>query len=255
MRRVAMLVCVSLLLALSACAWTRRENRPLWTAYEENLVPESSLAFAVTLPATVPLGVLAILADTLIAHPLQVVDDALDDSADLWRGIDFEKSYYTQAGFVPLRAVATPVWLLGSFLGRSMFDIRSPQEADADRTQREERAHREILVWLQRIAAGDAERFTDTAPKQFDAELLHAFDNAQIHGTALGRLRLYEAAAASFAQAVDWATALADGSAVVRFRVLQILPDGVVLPPVLWQRLLADPDEAVRVLAARMAKR
>ena len=84
--------CLPLVLALSACAWTRRENRPVWTAFETNLVPESPAGFAVALPVTVPLGLLAILTDTLVAHPIQVVDEAWDDSADLWRNTSRARS-------------------------------------------------------------------------------------------------------------------------------------------------------------------
>ena len=61
---------------LPACAWARRENRPVWNAFEEHLVPQSQGAFLATLPLTVPVGLLSIAADTLVAHPLQVVDDA-----------------------------------------------------------------------------------------------------------------------------------------------------------------------------------
>ena len=84
-----------------------------------------------------------------------------------------------------------------------------------------------------------------------DAELQAAITAALAHGTALGRLRVYEQAATSWAGAVDWNVALADGSAVVRFRILQILPEDFEVAATSWPRLLEDPDEAVRALAAR----
>ncbi|HEX5052233.1 MAG TPA: hypothetical protein VFZ65_10705 [Planctomycetota bacterium] len=242
---------VVLLASLSGCAWARRENRPVWTAFEEHLVPESPAGFAIALPLTVPLGLLAIVTDTFVAHPLQVVDDAWRDSADLWRGFDFEKAYYTGAGTMPLRAVATPVVFVGSFLGRSCFDVRDTEDVERDRLAELAKARADTLAWLQRIAGGEDARLAGRPPSSFDAELQAALALAIGRGSALGRLRVYERAATSFAGAVDWQLALGDPSAVVRYRVLQILPGGADVPDATWQRLREDPDEAVRALAAR----
>jgi hypothetical protein len=243
------------LLLLAACAWTRRENRPVWSAFEANLVPESPALFTATLPATVVLGTGAILVDTLVAHPLQVVDEAWDDSAGLWRNLDLEQAYYTEAAFMPFRAVATPIVFVGSFLGRSMFDFRAREEVDAERAPRAASEHRATKRWLEDIAAGFDGRLSTAAPEDFDAELRGLLAAALEKGTALGRRRVYETAASSFADLVDWHAALQDPSAVVRFRVLEVLPRDVPLTPELQERLRADPDEAVRLLAARVARR
>ena len=86
---------LALLLGLTSCAFANPANRPVWNAFEDNLVPESDGAFWATLPLTVPVGVVAILVDTFIAHPLQVVDDAWDDTVSLWTELPFDEEYYT----------------------------------------------------------------------------------------------------------------------------------------------------------------
>ena len=47
---------------LAGCAFTRRENRPVWNVFEQNLVPEDKGWFVAALPLTVPGGIVAILA-------------------------------------------------------------------------------------------------------------------------------------------------------------------------------------------------
>ncbi len=252
--RVSCLLCLPL---LGGCAWTLRENRPVWNVFEQNLVPESPTGFAVALPLTVPLGLVSILADTFVAHPLQVVDDAYDDSADLWRDIDLEHAYYTEAGVVPLRAVATPVWYVLSFLGRSMFAFESPAERDARQLARQERAQAQAtastLRWLRRIANGADEPLRGRPPAELDDELRAALQRAFASGTALGRIRLYTDCAdeSVLAAEVDWAAGLADPSAVVRYRVLQLIPAAVPVAAELLQRLRQDPDPVVRELATK----
>ena len=122
------------LLALStlgACAWSNPDNRPVWNAFEQRVVPAPGPSFYASLPATAPLGLGAILVDALVAHPLQVVDDAARDAADLWdpARLDFEQSYYTQLAGLPVRAAFTPVAFGGSWLGRCVFDL-PPHEPD-----------------------------------------------------------------------------------------------------------------------------
>jgi len=255
MRRLLRVLCLATLPLLGGCAWTLRENRPVWNTFEQHLVPASPAGFALALPVTVPLGLLSILVDTFVAHPLQVVDDAYHDSADLWRDIDLEHAYYTEAGVVPLRAVATPVWYLLSFLGRSMFAFESPAERDARRLERQQRHEAQAtaltLRWLRRIANGADEPLRGRPPAQLDDELRAALPRAFATATALGRIRLYDECAdeSVLATEVDWAAGLADPSAVVRYRVLQVIPGAVPVAEELLQRLRQDPDEAVRGLA------
>jgi hypothetical protein len=257
--RAALVPCLVL---LSGCAWARRENRPVWTFFEDNLVPGSDTAFVAALPATVPLGVVAILTDTFVAHPLQVVDDAAVDAADLWRGIDFEKAYYSEAGMLPVRAIGTPVWFVGSFLGRSLFDMEGPSEraaavSDERVRQREADRLRQVLAWLAKIEAGGEAAMRGGVPEHPDdadgAQIRAAVERALARGTALGRLRVFETAArhVAFGACVDWCRGLDDPSAVVRYKALLDLPPDCAVPDALADRLLADPDPVVRELAAR----
>ena len=78
------LVGALVVMAWPSCAWSNEDNRPVWNAFEENLVPNGGGVFVAALPVTVPLGIGAIAVDTIIAHPLQVVGDAYDDAAQLW---------------------------------------------------------------------------------------------------------------------------------------------------------------------------
>ena len=247
-----LLLCAALSV-LSSCAWTRRENRPVWNAFEANLVPDATVPFAAALPLTLPLGLGAILVDTFVAHPLQVVDDAADDTADLWRGLDFEHHYYTQSGLAPLRAVATPVWFLVSFLGRSCFDIRSGADREHDQQAMVVQARAQLQRWLAALAAGGHETWTGTPLPPLDEEQRVAVADTAARATALGRLQLYEQAARypALRDAIDWLQALRDPSAVVRFAVLQVLPKTVVVPDDLLAQLRQDGDEAVRLHAAR----
>lgn len=257
---------VLLLLPLVGCAWARRENRPVWTSFEDHLVPADGTAFYVALPLTVPAGLVAIVVDTLVAHPLQVVDDALDDTGDLWRGIDLEQAYYTQAGLLPVRAVATPLWFVGSFLGRSMFDVGG-DEAPGTRPEVSEKERAAIgkrvdatLRWLAAIADGSDRALAGSGPVGADEAqqqaLRAALGVALDRGTAIGRLRVFEACARVqvLRPLVDWCRGLADASAVVRWKALRDLPPHVVVPDGLADRLLADPDPAVRELAAGRAR-
>lgn len=237
------------------CAWADRDNRPVWNAFEANLVPEGTGAFVATLPLTVPLGLGAIVVDTLVAHPIQVMDDAWDDAAWLWRDgrPDFAGRYYSELAFLPFRAAITPVTFVCSFLGRSMFSF-SDREDEATRAaaqaEREAKAAAEVRAWLAALAAGDVRRFEGRRPR---SEESFAADFARALGTvnALARLELYRAAA-SYAWAepvLDLRLGLRDPDPVVRFHALEWLGRRAEVAPQLVERLRDDPVEAVRLRA------
>ncbi len=114
---------LALLVATTGCAWTNRDNRPVWNAMEEHLVPEGDVAFVAALPLTIPGGIVAFVLDTFIVHPAMVVDDAAADAGDLWEDIEWAEHYYTELASVPFRAAFTPLVFVVTFLGRSAFDI------------------------------------------------------------------------------------------------------------------------------------
>ena len=244
-----------LLCALMAgCAFTRRENRPVWNAFEQNLVPDDSGWFVAALPLTVPGGILAIVADTFVAHPIQVADDAWDDAAWLWRNgrPDFEERYYSEMAFLPVRAAITPVTFLGSFLGRSMFAFDTEADAAAERARFQAEARERFAAWLVSVQQGGAEPFYGAVP-ELDAELGQAALAARQQANALGRLQLYRLAIGSvrLRALVDPIDGLRDADPVVRWSVLQSLPNEFEVTAELQKRLRDDAVEAVRVLARK----
>ena len=245
---------------LPSCAWSNVDNRPVWNAFESNLVPESGGLFAATLPLTVPLGLASIVVDTIIAHPLQVVDDAYDDAAELWDSEDlkFDEAYYTEMGFLPIRVLVTPIAFAGSFLGRSVFDIRAPVAPKSDAERKAERQRREevrrqeqrktFLAWLQKNGkAGGA------APVSEWHESLEEPMREALAGDAGRRARLHTGMLrAGYAQVgnYDGELGLRDADAVVRYMSVRYWPLHKAKPSAeVVRALLQDPVESVRLLA------
>ncbi|MGC6487844.1 MAG: hypothetical protein ACON4Z_09390 [Planctomycetota bacterium] len=264
--RIAAGVALSL---LGACAWSNPDNRPVWTAFEQRVVPEPGPWFYVGLPVTAPLGVGAILADTLVAHPLQVLDDAARDAAELWdpARLDFEQAYYTQLAGLPVRAAFTPVAFGGSWLGRCVFDL-PPHEPDLSEEEQRALQERERLdvaaqqqaarvaaveamrAWLERGSARSAE-----APglEAWDAQLDGALARA-LGADAAGRRTLHEGmlrAGVVRLGPYDAALSLSDPDPVVRFAALSAWPEAAEVPASAQRALLEDPVESVRLLALR----
>ena len=250
--RSALLVLSCALLA--GCAFTRRENRPVWNAFEQNLVPEDKGWFIAALPLTVPGGIVAILADTFVAHPIQVADDAWDDAGWLWRDgrPDFEHRYYSEMAFLPVRTAITPIAFLGSFFGRSMFVIDTEEDAAAERAQWKATERARFAAWLLALQQGVAEPFHGALPELDDA-LAHEVRAAREKANALGRLQLYRFASGSerMRALVDPIDGLRDADPIVRWSLLQALPEELGVPPELQQQLRNDPVESVRLRAQK----
>ena len=258
---------------LSACAWSNPDNRPVWNAFELHLVPQEGAEFYVSLPATVPLGVGAILADTLVVHPLQVVDDAARDVAVLWDPdrLDFARAYFTQLAALPVRAASTPVAFCGSWLGRSVFDV-SPHEAaltDEEQREQEAQARREAeeaqrsarearaVAFLRWLASGGARAPTAPRVEVWDASFDGALDRA-LAGDAGDRRTLHAGMLRAGVVRVgpyDATLGLSDPDPVVRFEVLSVWPASEPLPEAALQALLDDPVESVRLRAKLRSER
>jgi len=276
---VRVALCVAMCVALCGCAWSNRANRPVWNAFEANLVPDDDTAFYATLPLTVPAGLGAVLLDTFIVHPAQVADDAWGDAGELWDNMDWRGEYYTELATLPFRAVGTPLVFLVMFLARSAFDIppratdgehvppvaanspgAAPHEAAeaADAATAEPRHTREqqLLERLQAMATGEpgpkAAWLEDlVAPTRWTPALDAACEAALAHGNAYARWQLY--AFLRRGELPPWqrdpVAGLRDPDPVVRFNELNHLPDGVEVPPELRAQLRDDPVDSVRVLA------
>jgi hypothetical protein len=256
---LARLAALALLLP-AGCAWANRDNRPLWNAFETHAVPEEGTWFVAALPLTVPGGLVAIVLDTLVVHPAQVVDDAAGDAGDVWNGIEWRERYYSELALLPLRAAATPLVFVGGFLGRSCFDIaphqpaRTPEETRrlAERHDRE-RASR-WLDWLQGLAAGEtAEPGREAAPT-WSAELDAAYAAARQDASATGRLALYETSrrlAPPPWLAEPW-MGLTDPDPAIRYLELTRLEAPGRVPATVRAALRADASALVSELARRV---
>ncbi|HEB53485.1 MAG TPA: hypothetical protein ENI87_09550 [bacterium] len=251
----------------AACSWSNKANRPVWNAFEQHLVPAHDGAFYATLPLTVPVGLVAIVTDAVIAHPIQVLDDAVGDAGTLWNedGPDFQSAYYTELAFLPLRVVATPLFFGGSFLGRVLFDIperMSAEERERARRQRlarqraaaDERRRRASERFRGQLAAiGDDPERTLDVPEQWDPSFAAPLQRA-LAGSALVRLRVHRSLLARgyvHFGSYDAEVGLRDPDPVVRHAVLAAWPRGVRPSPAALQALRGDPVDAVRELVER----
>lgn len=248
------------LLCCAGCAWSNDINRPVWNVFEANLVPKSDGARAATLPLTVPLGLVAILTDTLIAHPIQVIDDAWCDAGEVWDDLNWRDSYYTECGFLPVRVAATPLVFAGAWLGRALFDVprhgeervRTKVLGDEGEVAPTPATRAECLAYLQALATrrDPPETELPVAPT-WDAELQTEFARALQGATARGRFDLYKTARRYRWQPLvdDPWLALRDADPVVRYRTLVALAKPDQVPEDLRTALRNDPSETVREVA------
>lgn len=257
---------LALAILASGCAWSNPENRPVWNAFEEHLVPEDDVLFAVTLPLTLPGGFGAILIDSLFVHPVQVVDDAAGDARDVWNNMEWSEQYYTELATLPLRAVGTPLVFVGSFLGRSIFDAEPHKDAasssDVAHQQEVRRVARRLDVqkWLESVAAGRSEHLRPQCEDcgSWSDELQFSFEATRRAADADGRLELYRAAERNRwpPWEADPGMGLRDPDPVVRYMVLQnrsaALSKRDPIPEDLQRELREDPSEMVRLLARKL---
>lgn len=250
----------TLALAATGCAWSNPANRPLWNAFEANVVPAGDTAFYATLPLTVPVGFSAILLDTLVVHPVSVIDDAAADAADDWQDVDWQQRYYTELGLLPLRVAWTPCAFAGAFLGRSCFDI-PPHGTDMAKVRADEAKAKALapardvyLDFFAQLARGGSEGLgRNIAPPTWDADLARAYEDALAHANAAGRLELYRSGRRHKMPplvAQPW-IGLRDADPVVRYMELLVWPRSADVPEPLRDNLRADACESVRLLALR----
>jgi hypothetical protein len=252
MRARSLLPLLALGFVLGGCAWANRDNRPVWNAFEEHLVPEGDTAFLVSLPLTVPGGVLAILIDTFIAHPIQVGDDAWNDAGDVWDDMDWREQYYTEMAQLPFRAILTPIVFVGSFLSRSLFDTE-PYMNQEGKAELASRFERETIEWLSELAAGGSDAYYGASTAEWTEALQAAFDRARERAGPRGRFELYR-----FAERrklppfmAEPEMGLRDRDPVVRYLCLDRFGKRNTWSVAVRRALIADSNEAVRELAAK----
>jgi len=251
MRARSIFPLLALALVLGGCAWANRDNRPVWNAFEENLVPDGDAAFYATLPLTVPGGIVAILLDTFIVHPATVADDAWHDAGDVWDDMNWSEEYYTEMVRLPLRAVFSPIAFVGSFLGRSMFDIE-PHRTDVEKAEVADRHARDLITWFNHLSTGGNDAYYKASPSEWSGDLQAAFDRALSRAGPKGRYELYRYAQRRKLEpwAADPEMGLRDRDPVVRYLVLDNWSKRNPVNDTVRRALLADRNEAVRELAA-----
>lgn len=118
MRRLAAVVVLSLLCC--SCAVMSERNRRLMNYCSRHLMPESTTAQVLTAPVVLPTCLLAGMLDTVVVHPLHVVDDAwYDTRAALWEPTG--RGFVTECAVLPVRTLLTPIKFGLQFAARSAF--------------------------------------------------------------------------------------------------------------------------------------
>lgn len=117
-------ICALALPLLSGCAVFNRDNTPTLNFVHDHLMPDTAPSKYLAMPLVLPAGLVAVVADMLIVHPITVADDAFyDTGVALWSSMDWKNRYATESAVVVPRAVLSPVVFVACFLGRSCFDI------------------------------------------------------------------------------------------------------------------------------------
>ncbi len=245
---------------LSSCAWSNVDNRPVWNAFEQHLVPQGDGLFVVSLPVTIPVGLASIVVDTVIAHPIQVVDDAYDDARVAWDpdSFDFQHAYYTELATVPGRVVATPLVFSASFLARCLFDLPASKKPVSSAEKVAERRRRAVVAKLARrnsFIAWLREPSASSIPSGVVEwhESFHEPMRAALSADALRRADLHVGMLNVFGTRVgnyDGKVGLRDPDPVVRYVSIKNWPPNGPSPSAeLLQLLFEDAAESVRQAA------
>lgn len=117
--------------ALTGCMLTRPDSGPAFQAVQDHLVPENRTAQYLLLPVFIPVGAAAAITDAAVIHPVMIIGDTAEDTGDmLWDNMKWDEQYMTESAALPWRAVATPVFFSGMWVGRVLFEI--PREAQRE---------------------------------------------------------------------------------------------------------------------------
>ena len=117
-------LCFALAIAISSagCAVFNRDNTPTLNFVESHIFPKSEPAQTLSYPVMIPLGLVAVSVDGLLIHPVVVVDDAYEDTIELfWEHREWQDEYVTECTFLLPRTALSIVFFSLDYLGRSMF--------------------------------------------------------------------------------------------------------------------------------------
>lgn len=265
-RRTALLPMLAATLLLTGCTWIEPANRRTWNLYEEHLVPESEPAYSLTLPLTATGGLVALLLDVVVVHPIASIDDAALQSTDLlWDDANFGAAYYTECALVPARAVGTLVHGVSNWVFRVLLPIDPyPPPSDEERAAARDaaqarRAVAEQTTFLEALKAleqGDVARLPDAPQPPWRSSLTDAvreglaWDDPSRRASLLRALRLV-----SIDGLVEPWAGLSDPDPRVRALLLGDPLTRSALPPDLAERLRNDPDPIVAFLAKKLLER
>ena len=115
-------ISVGLLLCLSGCAISERENRRTLNALDDQLTPRSDVARWALSPLALPVSLVAVTIDAVVVHPVCSIDDAWGDTVD-WLWTPRGESRFRRTILLPLAAAATPFVFTGDLAARSLFPI------------------------------------------------------------------------------------------------------------------------------------
>ena len=124
MKQAILVLAIAVLFLCAGCAVFNRDNTPTVNLVEERLIPAENPARTLSYPVMIPVGLVAVIIDCVIVHPVTVADDAFGDTTDaLWDCFEWDTEYVTECGSLVPRTLLTPIVFTGCFLGRSTFDI------------------------------------------------------------------------------------------------------------------------------------
>lgn len=120
--RTMMVLLLAAAVVLPGCAFMKEDNRPLTTALDDVVDPESTGAKVAMAPLFIPVGAASLVLDVAVIHPIQVVPDAIEDTYEIvWE--DPSGTYVTQTFLLVPKLALTPVIFVFDWFGRSVFDI------------------------------------------------------------------------------------------------------------------------------------
>ncbi|MFB5649472.1 hypothetical protein ACE5IS_02410 [Leptospira wolffii] len=119
--RIFVALCLSFFI-LADCAVLQKKNRTITNYLDEKVDPKSAPAQIALAPLFIPVGLVSLVLDAFVVHPISVIPDAVEDTYKvIWKDPSGGVVFQTVV-FFPKLAI-TPIFFLVDFLGRSGIDF------------------------------------------------------------------------------------------------------------------------------------
>ncbi|PJZ67958.1 hypothetical protein EHQ27_18810 [Leptospira wolffii] len=119
--RIFVVLCLSFFI-LADCAVLQKKNRTITNYLDEKVDPKSAPAQIALAPLFIPVGLVSLVLDAFVVHPISVIPDAVEDTYKvIWKDPSGGVVFQTVV-FFPKLAI-TPIFFLVDFLGRSGIDF------------------------------------------------------------------------------------------------------------------------------------